>query len=329
VKKNALFPWVAIVAALIAANGVSADSTPGQSANSPTADPVAVPPTANSLLELGRQANAAGFRGDAAFFEGLLSEQFVMLGPHGERMDKPASIRLIAGFSCDIKEGWTLDEPRLSTIDADTYVLSYRGTFDGTCTRDGKTEQVPSPVRAATVWVRRGDTWQIAFHGQNPIFDPAAAAAPAETASGKNTPYENDKTTHDTRPAAPSADADTAAMVAVETSAWEAWKARDASAIEALAASDLAFVDIFGNVTAGREETIRFWTAHQCDVRSVRVDDATGSALSRTVGILTFKGILEGSCGGQQFPVIHGTSVYVREGEDWKLAFTLNHLVKP
>ena len=33
-----------------------------------------------------------------------------------------------------MKEGWMLGEPRLSTIDVDTYVLSYRGTFDGTCT---------------------------------------------------------------------------------------------------------------------------------------------------------------------------------------------------
>ena len=45
-----------------------------------------------------------------------------------------------------------------------------------------------------------------------------------------------------------------------------------------------------------------------------------------TVGILTFKGILEGTCGGQEFPLIHGTSVYARDGDDWKLAFTLNHL---
>lgn len=55
--------------------------------------------------------------------------------------------------------------------------------------------------------------------------------------------------------------------------------------------------------------------------------DATGTALSATVAILTFKGILAGTCGGQQFPLIHGTSVYTRKGEAWKLAFTLNHLV--
>ena len=115
-------------------------------------------------------------------------------------------------------------------------------------------------------------------------------------------------------------------MVAIETSVWEAWKERDARVLEELTARDLAFVDIFGNVTSGKAETIRFWTEHQCDVQSVRVADGTRISLSATVGILTFKGILEGTCGGQEFPLIYGTSVYTRDGDAWKLAFTLNHL---
>ena len=49
---------------------------------------MADPPTAIALLALDRQAKEAYFRGDAAFVEGVLSEQFVMLGPGGARMDK-------------------------------------------------------------------------------------------------------------------------------------------------------------------------------------------------------------------------------------------------
>ena len=115
-------------------------------------------------------------------------------------------------------------------------------------------------------------------------------------------------------------------MLAIESSVWDAWKARDAKVLEQLTARDLAFVDIFGNVTSGKAETIKFWTEHQCDVQSVRVADGTGTALSTTVGILTFKGIVEGTCGGQRFPVIYGTSVYIRDGDGWKLTFTLNSL---
>jgi len=327
-KRNGLLPRTAIVAVFFAACGApSADDPPARSANSEAAKPIADAPTANALLALDRQANEAFFKGDAAFFEGLLSDQFVMLGPGGARMDKVATTGMVAGVRCDVKDGWTLDEPHLSTIDADTYVLSYRGTFDGTCTVEGRTEKAPSPVRAATVWVRSGEKWLAAFHGENPIFDPRATETPpAEPAARKEAPNKDDKAAPDATPAAPAADPSTDAMVAIETSVWEAWKARDARVLEELTARDLAFVDIFGNVTSGKAETIKFWTEHQCDVQSVRVADGTGTSLSATVGILTFKGILEGTCGGQKFPLIYGTSVYTRDGDAWKLAFTLNHL---
>ena len=285
------------------------------------------PPTTNTLLALDKLATEAYFKGDAAFFEDLLSGQFVKLGPGGARMDKAATIGMVGAVRCEMKDGWTLDEPHLSSIDADTYVLSYKGTFDGTCTLDGGTVRAPSPVRAATVWVRRGERWLAAFHGENPIFDPRATEAPhARPADGKGAPNKDGTPALDAGTATPAADPNTEAMVAIETSVWEAWKARDRKVLEALTASDLAFVDIFGNVTSGKAETIKFWTEHQCDVQSVRVADGRGTSLSPTVGILTFKGILAGTCGGQKFPLIHGTSVYTKLADAWKLAFTLNHL---
>jgi ketosteroid isomerase-like protein len=327
-KRSGLYAGAAIAAVFFAACGVPADRPTVRSANTEVGRAVAQAPTAEALLALERGANEAYFKGDAALFEGMLSDPFVMLGPGGERSDKAATTGMVAGVRCDVKDGWTLDEPHLSKIDADTYVLSYRGIFDGACTRDGRTEKVPSPVRAATVWVRSGEKWRAAFHGENPIFDPRATEAPpAETAARKEASSQDAKAALEARPGAPAADPNTAAMVAIETSVWEAWRARDAKVLEELTASDLAFVDIFGNVTSGKAETIRFWTEHQCDVKNVRVADGTGTFLSATVAILTFKGILEGTCGGQKFPLIYGTSVYTRDGAAWKLAFTLNHLV--
>lgn len=324
---NGLCAGAAVAAVFFAACGAPADEA-AKNAGTEAARPVAQAPTVEVLLALEREANAAYFQGDAAFFARLLNDPFVMLGPGGERMDKAATTGMVASGRCDVQDGWTLDEPRLAKIDADTYVLSYRGTFDGTCTREGKTGKAPSPVRAATVWVRSGDNWRAAFHGENPIFDPRATQAPpAATAAGKEAPSPDAEVAMDARTAAPAVDPATAAMVAIETAVWEAWKARDAKVLAELTASDLAFVDIFGNVTSGKAETLRFWTEHSCDVESTRVADATGTALSATVAILTFKGVLAGTCGGQQFPLIHGTSVYTREGDAWKLAFTLNHLV--
>ncbi len=215
----------------------------------------------------------------------------------------------------------------MSTIDADTYVLSYKGAFDGACTRDGKTEKAPSPIRAATVWVRSGDKWPAAFHGENPIVDPKALAAPpAKPQVRKEAPKNVDKAAPDTKPATAAADPSTDAMMAIEQSVWEAWKARDAKKLEELTAKDVAFVDIFGNVTSTKADTIKFWTEHKCDIKSVSVTDGTATSLSATVGILTLKGTVEGTCDGQKVPPIYGTSVYVKNGDAWKLAFTLNRL---
>jgi hypothetical protein len=169
---------MAITAVFFAACGAPASNTPANNANTNAARPTAAAPTADALLALDKQAHEAYFKGDAKFFDGMLSDKFVQLGPGGSRMDKPATARMIAGVKCDIKDGWKLDEPRVSPIDADTYVLGYKGTFDGTCTVDGKTERAPSPIRAATVWVRSGDKWLAAFHGENLLVDPKAPAAP-------------------------------------------------------------------------------------------------------------------------------------------------------
>lgn len=328
-KRVGWSPGAALATVLFAACGGPVGTAPVESTNVESAQRVAPPPAASALLALDRQANEAYFRGDSAFLGGLLSDRFVMLGPDGARLDKSASLGWIAGVRCDVDDGWALDEPRLSAIDPDTYVLTYRGTFEGTCTQGGRTEKLPSPVRAATVWVRSGEAWRAAFHGENPILDPRAAAAPAAApAPPKRASKEDAAGAPGPSPSTPAVDPGTVAMAAIETAVWEGWEARDAEALEALTAESLAFVDIFGNATSGKAETLEFWTAHACDVRSTRVADATGTALSATVGILTFEGILEGTCGGQEFPVIHGTSVYTKQGNDWKLAFTLNHLTK-
>lgn len=106
---------------------------------------------------------------------------------------------------------------------------------------------------------------------------------------------------------------DTGALEAIETSVWEAWMDRDGEALEAMTARRLAFVDIFGNATSGKAETIEFWTGHACDLQSARVVDGASTSLSPSIAMLTFRGILEGTCGGQEVPPIHTGPPSTRE----------------
>ena len=120
------------LAALILAGCGTPGKTTDPSTGSDVTKPAAAAETADALLALDNQANAAYLRSDSKFFEGMLSDKFVMR-EGGRQMDKAAVVKLIAGNKCNVKD-WKLEDPQMARIDADIYVLSYRGTFDGSCT---------------------------------------------------------------------------------------------------------------------------------------------------------------------------------------------------
>src|SRR6267378_128024 len=186
-KKTLRFILLAAASTLFAACGGPAANTGANNANTSTTKPVAAAPTAAALMALEKKANEAYVKGNSKFFEGMLSDKFVILGG-GQRMDKAATVKMIASVKCDIKS-MDLTEPAMSMIDADTYALSYKATWDGTCNGpDGKPITVPSPIRSASIWVRSGDKWQAVFHGENLIVDLKNPPPPPAPAAKKEEP---------------------------------------------------------------------------------------------------------------------------------------------
>ena len=308
-----------------AGNASAKNANPDSTANA--AKPVAAAPTAGALLALDKQANEAYIKGDGKFFESLLSDKLVMRAG-GARLSKTDAVEMISGVRCQVREGWSMTEPQMSKIDNDTYVLSYKTTREGSCTADGKTEQLPSPVRAATLWVRSGEEWQAVFHGENLIVDPTAPQATDKKGEPKKDgkAAANGNVAAAPAPAKPTADPSTGALMAAERSIWEAWRTHDAKKIEDLTAEDIAFVNIFGTSFANKVATMKDWTSATCDVKSFTLTDGVGTSVSPTVGILTLEGSVDGACGGQDISGqrIYGTSVYVKNGDAWKWAFGFN-----
>jgi len=329
-KKVPLLILLAAASAFFAACGGPAANTGANNANTNTTKPSAAAPTADALMVLENQANEAYVKGAAKVFERLLSDKFVFLTHDGQRMDKAATVKMIASVKCDINS-MHLTEPAMSMIDADTYALSYKATWDGTCPGpDGKPMKAPSPVRSASIWVRSGDKLQAVFHGENLIFDPTNPVAAPDK---KEAPKKDDKTAANSNAAANSAvpardtpDANTDATVKVELALWEAWKEHDARKLDALMAREVSFVNIFGTALATRADAMKDWTGTGCQVTSVTVTDGFSTALSPTVEMLTRKGTAEGTCGGQEVggTAIWGVSIYVKEGDAWKFAFGMN-----
>src|SRR6185312_4320733 len=105
-KRNGLLILTFIAAAFFAESGANAQNNPparnAQPSNTNAPKPVSEAPTIDALLALDKQANQAYVNSDSKFFERLLSEKFVMR-EGGQRMDKDAVVKMIAGVKCDIK----------------------------------------------------------------------------------------------------------------------------------------------------------------------------------------------------------------------------------
>ena len=93
-----------------------------------------------------------------------------------------------------------------------------------------------------------------------------------------------------------------------------------------MTSANLSFVDPMGKWVSGKAEVIKEWTAAKCDIKSTNVADSFATSLSPTVELLFAKGTASGTCEGpdgkpMKLGSLWNTAVYVKEGNDWKLAF--------
>lgn len=300
--------------------------------NTNAAKPAAVAPTADALLAMEKAANEAWIKGDVKHFEDMLDDKFVM-HEGGSRMSKAEMLKMIAGNKCEVKDGWKLEDPQMAKINDDTYVMSYKTTMDGNCTMDGKSMKIPSPTRAASVWIRDGEKWKGAFHGETLIIDPKNPPPPPLATAKKEEPKKEANTAANSNAAStgntaaataqPASSGNTDALVKLHTSGWEAWKAKDAKKLTEMSTTNLSIVNPLGVWFSGRDAVVKEWTeTMKCEgVNNVSLSQGSASALSPTVEILTLKGTADGTCDGQKNGPLYQTAIYVKEGDAWKLAF--------
>ena len=339
-KKITLFILLSAASMFVTSCGAPATNTGTNNAatsNANSTKPTAAAPTVDALFAMDKQANEAYTKGDSKYFDGFLSDKFVSF-EMGQRMDKAGLVKMVAGNKCDIKT-WSLEDPQMAKINDDTYVVSYKGIWDGTCPGpDGKSMKLPSPMRAASVYIRNGDKWQGAFHAENMIAGPKAPpAAPTKEEPKKAEPKKDaaksaatDAKTAETKPAANEAkveaakpSANTEALVKLHTSGWEAFKAKDAKKFDEMLSANMSLVDPIGGWTSGKAAIIKQWTeTMKCEgVTKTSVADGFATALSPTLELLTLKGTADGKCDGQPNGPLYQSAFYVKEGDAWKLAF--------
>jgi ketosteroid isomerase-like protein len=111
-----------------------------------------------------------------------------------------------------------------------------------------------------------------------------------------------------------------AALVALEKSAYEAWKSRDEKFWGTFLADD--FIGWGSRGRLDKSSATKEYTGADCKIESYILSDEQVSLLAKDAALLTYKATVDGTCGGQKIPANSRVAgVYVREGTKWKLAF--------
>lgn len=117
-------------------------------------------------------------------------------------------------------------------------------------------------------------------------------------------------------PAAPTMDA----LVALEKSAYEAWKTKDAKFWDAFLSDQFV-----GYGSTGRLDKVlatREYTGADCEIKSYALSDEQMNPLSNNAALITYKTTVDGTCSGIKLPANSwAASVYVGNGDKWKGVF--------
>jgi ketosteroid isomerase-like protein len=114
-------------------------------------------------------------------------------------------------------------------------------------------------------------------------------------------------------------DANTAALVALEKSAYEAWKSKDAKFWKAFLSDK--FVG-WGSSRLDKASATKEYTGADCNIKSYALSDEEIRPLAKNAALVTHKSSVDGTCGGQKIPADSWTAtVYERDGDKWKAIF--------
>ena len=134
-----------------------------QDVNEPTQQDMPARPTANTLdkalIANERKVADAISKADKAAFTALVA-------PTGWSVDSMGAMKvsdLVAAFDQLKVTSWAISDEKVSWVDGNTAILTYKwtgaGTFQG--------QPIPTSVFASTVWTKKADKWVAVFHQES------------------------------------------------------------------------------------------------------------------------------------------------------------------
>jgi uncharacterized protein (TIGR02246 family) len=111
-----------------------------------------------------------------------------------------------------------------------------------------------------------------------------------------------------------------AQIVALEKSAFEAWKNKDRKFFEDHMSEAGQYLDLNG--VGGKEQYIKAIIDNNCTVTRYSLDNTKVSMLSKDVALLTYRYAHDVVCGGHpEASPLWASTVYVKRGDKWLIAF--------
>lgn len=284
-----------ILLAAVVIVGLTGCSRPAGNSQNTSTTGLASSPTVEELKALESKAYEAYRNKDGKFFEAFLTDNYGGSGT-GQRLNKAATVKMIAENKCDIKS-FSYSDETLTKVGAATAVFTMKVKIDGSC--EGR--PMPAQFISASLYVRTGTEWRVGWHGEVPVVDPKSP--PAGDKNAEPEPI------YRTMPDSPARE-----LASIEKSVWEAWMNRDGKKLDEMTARELAFVNIFGDHFRNRADTLKNWTENPCEIKSVEVGNATTVSITPDTSVLFHRGTADGTCFGQKVGPILGTSIYVKDG---------------
>ncbi len=146
-----------------------------------------------------------------------------------------------------------------------------------------------------------------------------AAAALVLTACSGNAPVNNGNAANTAAKAAPGAPTKDA-LVTLETSAYEAWKSKDAKFWDTFLSDK--FVGYGSTGKLDKASATKEYTGADCEIKSYALSDEQMNLLGNDAALITFRTTVDGTCGGHKLPANSwAASVYVGDGDRWQGVF--------
>jgi len=108
-------------------------------------------------------------------------------------------------------------------------------------------------------------------------------------------------------------------LSANETALWNAWKNKDAKPFQNWLAADGVMVGEQGVGT--KAEVVQMMGSSPCEIKSFTLSDWKLSQVNDNAAMLTYKGVADGTCGGQPIPAVWASSLWVNRKGKW-MAFS-------